>query len=290
MLPLPKKLSTTGCPGGANGKLCHSLGTERAKMSVYMESIKLQDSYIPLKTRYLEQQARAFPSLGKKGDNSNQQGENMDRDDSHDDNEEANEQVLPISPVEERDAKIINLQKELVKLQEEVKDVNNLKENLTKAQAENTLVKKTSFQLTKKLNLTRKTNEIKLAEMITQGSLDVEHSPHLITSFTATLCEDDFELNLENDLITPKNEFFLKNIEDRCNLDDHGQKERYGRVRDQVLDRVKRLLTSSPIRGGRRNSISSNPGVKRDWWESDDEKADILPSNKPRMVSPLKSE
>ena len=126
--------------------------------------------------------------------------------------------------------------------------------------------------------------------MITQGSLDVEHSPHLITSFTATLCEDDFELNLENDLITPKNEFFLKNIEDRCNLEDHGQKERYGRVRDQVLDRVKRLLTSSPSRGGRRNSISSNPGVKRDWWESDDEKADILPSNKPRMVSPLKSE
>ena len=96
------------------------------------------------------------------------------------------------------------------------------------------------------LNLTRKANEIKLAEMITDNCLD--DSSHLITSYTATLCEEDFEVDVENDLITPKNETFLKNVEEKCDLKDVAQKERYSRVRNQVLDRVKRLMTSSPSR------------------------------------------
>ena len=130
--------------------------------------------------RYIELQARAFSSLGNKVETgNNQQNDDMDRGDNFDANEETNDQILPISPVEERDAKIINLKKELEKLQGEVKDVNHLKESITKVQAENTLMKKISLQLTRKLNLTRKTNEIKLAEMITYGSLD--DSPHLIT-------------------------------------------------------------------------------------------------------------
>ena len=72
----------------------------------------------------MELQARAFPSLGKKAETgNNQQNDDMDRGDNFDANEETNEQVLPISPVEERDAKIINLKKELEKLQGEVKEL-----------------------------------------------------------------------------------------------------------------------------------------------------------------------
>ena len=153
------------------------------------------------------------------------------------------------------------------------------------------MIRKTSHQLTMKLNLTRKTNEIKIAEMITTGS--TEDTPHFVTAYTATLCEDDFDLDVDTDVITPKNELFLKNVEEKCNLEDDGQKERYSMVRNQVLDRVKRLITSSPSRG-RRNSFSSSigstSGTKRDWEDSEIEVSDIAPFSKPRVTSPLKTE
>jgi hypothetical protein len=151
------------------------------------------------------------------------------------------------------------------------------------------MLKKTSLQLTKKLNLTRKTNEIKLAEMITSGA--TQDSPHLVTAYTATLCEDDFDLDTEHDVITPKNELFLKNVEEKCNLEDKDQKERYSDIRNQVLDRVKRLIISSPGRG-RRGSISSTGtgGTKRDWDDSDTEILESAPFARPRVVSPLKTE
>ena len=275
------KLQANGCPGGGNGKLCHSLGTERAKMSVYMESLRLQDKYIPLKTRYNEQQARAFPVLGKKvevGDN-----QNINNMDVNDVEAEIEGEVLPVSPVEERDAQIENLKKELEILQKEVQENNNLKETVTKIKAENNIAKKTTWQLTRKLNLTRKTSEMKLAEMISSGSLD--DSPHLITSYAACLFEDDFDFDIENYVIVPKNESFLKNIEDGCNLEDEKQKERCSRVRHQVLDRVKKLITSSPSRGGRRQSIGSLCSQKRELEESED---DLVPPTKPRTISPEK--
>ena len=278
------KLASHGCPGGGNGKICESLGTTRAKMSVYMDCLKLQDGYVSLKSRYLEQQARSFPALGKKpGDlDTKQQANNIDDIDTLDDSDEA---ILPVSPLEERDAKINNLEK---KLQDQIKDMNGIKENLTKVKAENKSMKKTSLQLTQKLNLTRKTNEIKLAEMITTGS--TEDSPHLVTAYTATPCEEDFNLDIENDEITPKSDFFLKSVEERCNLEDETQKERYCAIRNQVLDRVKRLMTSSPTRGSRRASISSTSSLKRDWDDSDNESSEKLPSTKARVKSPIKTE
>ena len=97
-------------------------------MSMYMESLKLQDNYTSLKARYLELQARAFPSLAKKDNTDN----NLQSIDNLDNLEESEEQVLPISPVEERDAKIDSLQKQLDKLNEEIRDTNNLKETVTK--------------------------------------------------------------------------------------------------------------------------------------------------------------
>ena len=133
----------------------------------------------------------------------------------------------------------------------------------------------------------RETNEIKLAEMISSGS--TEDSPHLVTAYTATLCEDDFDLDIAKNEITPKTTSFLQNVEERCDLTDEGQKERYSLIRHQVLDRVKRLMTTSPSHM-RRLSVSSTNSQKskRDWNDSDEE--DENPSSKPRVKSPAKIE
>ena len=120
--------------------------------------------------------------------------------------------------------------------------------------------------------------------MITSGTL--EDSPHLITSYAASLFEDDVEIDFKKDLIMPKNDAFLKNIEDKCDLEDKDQKERCSRVRHQVLDRVKKLLSSSPSRGGRRNSFGSCASLKRELEECEDD----LASSKPRIISPEKTE
>ena len=48
--------SFSGFLGGGKGKLCESLRTPRGKMSVYMDSLRLQDNYVSLKTKYLEQE------------------------------------------------------------------------------------------------------------------------------------------------------------------------------------------------------------------------------------------
>ena len=284
------KDTSTGCPGGGNGKVCNSMNTPRAKMSVYMESVRIQDNYVSLKTKYLEQQARSFPSLSKdKPDedhvNQSDQIDNQDRDLQEDPD------VLPISPLEEKDALITEMKKKMEDLNEQIKTMNEMRETLTKVKAENNHIKKTSKQLTQKLNLTRKTSELKLAEIISTGVTMESDSPHLVTAFSATLCEDDFELDVENDQIKPRNESFLKNIEQNCDLTDAGQKERFGQIRNQVLDRFKKLLINSPGRG-RASSISSRCSIssrasnsmKRDWIASDDE---ILPVNsKHRVESP----
>ena len=290
------RVSSSGCPGGGNGKVCDSLKTPRAKMSVYMESLRLQDNYVSLKTKYLEQQARSFPCLGrnKAATDENNQSEAID---NLDINLQEDADVLPISPIEERDAQIADMNKQMNSLQEQIKDMNIMKEALTKMKAENMNIKRASNQLTQKLDLSRKTSELKLAQIISSGGVRMESdSPHLVTAYSATLSEDDFELDVEKGLIKPKNESFMKNLEDRCDLTDEAQKLRYGQIRNQVLDRFKNLLTNSPncIRSSSissRGSVRSraSTGLKRDWFDGDGENAEVkASSSKPRVKSPLK--
>ena len=270
------RISATGCPAGGNGKICNSMNTPRGKMSVYMESLKLQDNYESLKSKYLEQQTKAFPLLGNQKnlrECTQSQSEIIDK---------ADQEAVPI---EEKDAKIENLERENLALIAQIEELDSTRENLAKIKAENFQIKKTSLQLSKKLNLTRKTSELKLAEMITSESN--EDTPYLITSYSASLNEEDFELDADNDVIIPKSDAFLKNIKDRCNLDDSEQNERYSEVKNQVLDRVKKLFTSSPS-SSRRLSISST-GSKREWKNSDEEEElSEHSSSKLRTESPVK--
>ena len=50
------------CPAAGNGKLCKDeMNTPRAKMSVYMNSLKISKNYTSLKNQYLEAQCKKFP-------------------------------------------------------------------------------------------------------------------------------------------------------------------------------------------------------------------------------------
>ena len=55
--------ASTGCKGAGNGKACLQTGTERAKMSNYMQALKNNTGYESLKCKYLRQLARSFPHL-----------------------------------------------------------------------------------------------------------------------------------------------------------------------------------------------------------------------------------
>ena len=54
--------------------------------------------------------------------------------DSHDDDEvEIDNQIHPVSPIEEKEEKILNMEKELLNLRKEIEEVNNLKETKSKS-------------------------------------------------------------------------------------------------------------------------------------------------------------
>ena len=59
--------SAIPCPGGGNGKTCENAKTPRARMSEYTTSLRLQDRYVSMKTLYLEQKEKSFPSLHRRG-------------------------------------------------------------------------------------------------------------------------------------------------------------------------------------------------------------------------------
>ena len=63
--------------------------------------------YISLKTRYLEQQARNFPSLNRK--DTGQEGSTMEE------NQDTDEPIMPSNPIEEKDMKIALLETEIEK-------------------------------------------------------------------------------------------------------------------------------------------------------------------------------
>ena len=136
-----------------------------------MESIRLQDNYVSLKTRYQEAQVISFPCLSRERGGAGEVDHADEVDETDVENIEKSEaDVLPLSPIEERDKTISDMQKKLETYQEQFKEVEVLRETVTKVKAENSQMKKSSKELNKKLNLTRKTNEIKLAEIISSGS------------------------------------------------------------------------------------------------------------------------
>ena len=105
------------CPAAGNGKLCKDeFKTPRAKMSVYMNSLKITKNYTSLKTQYLESQVRKYPLFG--GGIAPSVVNDMDSVDAVQ-NDQSN-------PIEEQDLKIKVLQESLTKANESVKDKDEL--------------------------------------------------------------------------------------------------------------------------------------------------------------------
>ena len=226
-----------GCKTMGNGKACAQLGTPRAKMTEYMAELKQTVGYESLKSQYLRQ----YPSL------SVERSPTME---DHDEYEDDN--LLPTNPIERRDNKIAELEKE-------VSELSVIKENNLKIKAELKLAVKKANIANAKVKFARKITEERLKECLPDPSFENEHSNVIVALMSSLLDEDSFELDPTTESLKPK-ENFLKDIEDSLEVDqaDPILKDRLEDVKNRLLDRVK----SAPNRF-RRLSMSSTSSIDR---------------------------
>ena len=142
MQPLPEKVKYR-VSRSRNGRACEQLGTPRGKMYLYMQSLRVKLGYTSLKTLYLEDEAKNFPSLN----GADKVSSDMNEDE---------EALVPMNPIEQKDKKIATLMKENESLKGKDDEINILKEALTKSTAELKLAKKSVLTSQVKLNFTKK--------------------------------------------------------------------------------------------------------------------------------------
>ena len=91
---------SSSCPANGNGKLCTEMKTPRAKMSSYMNSLKISVGYSSLKAQYLAAQVRKNPTWGG-------QAQDIDALDLE------NDEICPSNPLVKKDSKISQLENSL---------------------------------------------------------------------------------------------------------------------------------------------------------------------------------
>ena len=124
-----------GCRAMGIGKACELAGTPRAKMTSYMQGLRSSVGYISMKIKYIEKQAKMFPSLiGLPGERSSEQ----EVDGAWAMNEDESIKTAEIlNPIEERD-KTISEQTQLIEhLKEDTLRANSLAEQVEKMMVEN---------------------------------------------------------------------------------------------------------------------------------------------------------
>ena len=243
------KKSSTGCPGHGNGKACEQLGTTRGKMYLYMQSLRAKVGYASLKTIYMEDQARQFPSLT---------GKDTVNTEMHEEDDE----VVPTNPIEQKDKKIASLIKDLELAKAKDEEIKNLKEALNKSSSELKATKKSFHTIQQKLNFTKKATENSIVENISNPNGYIE-DPVIIGVYSATLNEDEIDEQEEDtkdkkDMRSRKENFF-KSMEEKINLENPDQKERYIQVKNQILEKVK----ATKVSRSRSRSNSIGQGIKR---------------------------
>ena len=207
--------------------------------------------YTSLKTLYMEEQARNFPSL--KGTEQKVAEINEDDDD-----------LLPMNPIEQKDKKIASLLKDLETTKAKDDQINSLKEALTKSTAELKSTKKSFFTIQQKLNFTKKATENSLVENISNPNGYIE-DPVLIGVYSATLNEEEIDDKDENtidekaDGDRSRKDNFLKSMEEKIDLENPEHKERYLQVKNRILEKVK----ATKVSRSRSRSNSFSKGVKR---------------------------
>ena len=272
--------------------MCEELNTVRGKMLHYMQSLRMSVGYVSLKIRNFEQQNRNFPPLRSRisGDNSNSDAYDvMDSDEKAGDEEvlltnsleekDPLGEVFPTSPLEEKDRRISSLTKQVEELRNEVSEVTELKESLTKAKAKLKIVNNLSTNSKKRLSYAKNVTEQRMVEAIlTETPHEV---PHLASIYSATLNEDEFEMDESSNLIKPLSDNFLKKVEENCDLSNETQKERLNNLKNQILEKVK--LTRNR-RDRSRSTGSTGSSFKRSHENPSPEKRS---PTRPRLNSPI---
>ena len=267
------------CPAAGNGKLCKDeFKTPRAKMSVYMNSLKITKNYTSLKTQYLESQVRKFPLMGV---GTAPSGVNdMDSVDAV-----QNDQAIP---QDDRDSQIKVLQESLTKANESVQNKDELIASLVQKQKEESSRLKDKLSTAqKKINSVYSGSAGRLLEDITDVSTpintdDFEETCNLlaVSFYDTNLKEEDVEsMNTEAAPLELKSDVF-KPFREKVDLTNPDQAERFGRVRNKVVAKLNETIRSR----SRRLSLGSvSPASKRgnSGGERSDEKPSKLADNRP---------
>jgi hypothetical protein len=246
-----RKAGQGGCPAGGNGKACKLMNVPRAKMHQYMQGLRTKAGYVSLKTKYLEHQAKNFPSLPGFDSDITSNMEEMEGD---------GEGIVPVNPIEEKDRQIAELEKRVGELEPKETEITQLKESLAKSK----LDLSTSLR---KLSFTQKATEQRLLDSIA-NSEGFHADPILIGVYSATLDEEEFEFdedaenkdNETSDGGRSRKEAFLKSMEDKLDPKNLVHAERFLEVKNQILEKVKatqlsRARSRSWSRGSRGGSL-----------------------------------
>ena len=141
-------------------------------------------------------------------------------DDNDDEEREVTKGILPINPIVEKDREIAELVKTVNTLRSKVEEITTLENRLEEAKAEKKRMLSISKQVERRLSVYRRANEQKMISLIKSGNNWNEGSAHLACSHTATLNDDEFDLDDETKVVKPKNENFnfMKNVKEHLDL------------------------------------------------------------------------
>ena len=124
--------------------------------------------------------------------------------------------ILPINPIVEKDKEIADLVNTEENLKTQLAVIPRLEKGLEQAKAENKRTLAVSRQAARRLSIFRRANEQKLVSLIQTGSNWTEDSAHLACCLSASLNDEEFELEEASDIIkTKKGEFnFLQKVQE----------------------------------------------------------------------------
>ena len=225
------KTGRSGCKAQGNGKVCVQMMTPRARMIDYMTELKKTRGYESLKSLYFQQ----YPSL--QGEHESIMDDRPQGDDDENDSE-----VLPVNPIERKDARI-------AELEGSVAEIPVLKEAVVKAKTDLKNVLKTADVTGRRVKFARKVTEEWLKDCLPDASFFDVHSKVMISMMSSLY---SFEVDSESDSLKPK-EDFLKDIEEF--IENHDQKElmkeRLEFIKSSLIERVNETAKQ------RRHSVSS---------------------------------
>ena len=240
------------------------MNTPRAKMSDYINRLKIKTGYTSLKTQYLEMQSWHFPRPG--GGTAPSNSNEMDKIDA------LQTDLVPSNPIEERDSKISSLQESLT-----LSAASNKEKELAIAELEKKLddallkpnvaeVKKLRRDLSiaqKKVDKVYSGSAGKLLKAVKEVDIPLDEE---FDSTCALLASSFYDTPLTEEDINKMNTKFapteatrdvFKPFREEANSFDSVKVERFSRMRNKVVESLKVSVES------RRLSLSLSPNRKR---------------------------